>query len=202
MPTIPPPANSPLGPLNGEGVRRTLADLHQRYQAAYASQSQRPLTEYIDEWNAPCYDGPVRYGLIPWKAVLQQPLTSFDGVEQGLECSLDAQVKAFYQSFFAADLHLSFKSHPITLSQVMCVEDVDRLQRNLIAHVLMKRRLGQPITLFIGTGEESEDLIISVENITGVVGLEYVGQPQHSVVANSLDEFLAECTPRIVNENE
>lgn len=194
-----PPSNSTMQPNN---VRRTLADLHQRYQGAYEAQSLQPQIEYIAEWNAPCYDGEVRYGLIPWRAVLQQHETSFGGVEEGLGCQLDAQVKAFYQSFFAADLHLSFETHPITLSQVMCVEDVERLQRNLIAHVLMKRRLAQPVTLFIGTGEESEDLIISVDNDSGVVGLEYAGKPHHCVLANSLDEFLAACTPRVVTEDE
>lgn len=202
MPNITPPSNSSGRQHHDDGVRRILADLHQRYQAVYDDQLLQPLTEYIDDWHAPCYDGEVRYGLIPWKAVLQQPETAFDGVEQGLECKLNEQVKTFYQSFFAADLHLSFESHPLTLSQVMCVEDVERLQRNLIAHVLMKRRLGQPVTLFIGTGEESEDLIISVDNDTGVVGLEYAGQPHHCILASSLAEFLTACTPRVVTQEE
>ena len=192
----------PPGESSSESFRRTLAELHQRYQMAYQSHAIQPRTDYIDEWKAPCYDGEVRYGLIPWKAVLQQPVTNFDGVEHGLECQLNEQVKVFYQGFFAADLHLNFATHPIILSQVMCVEDAERLQRNLIAHVLMKRRLAQPITLFIGTGEESEDLIISVDNATGKVGLEYVGQPQHGVLAENLEQFLASCTPRIVHVDE
>lgn len=179
-------------------LRRVLADLHQRYQAAYAAASQQPMTDYIDEWSAPCYAGDVRYGLVPWQAVLQQPTTDFSGVEQGLECTLDTQLKAFYQGYFAADLYLSFDNQPIVLSQVMCVEDVERLQRNLIAHVLMKRRLGQPVTLFLGTSDVSEDLIISVDNATGEVGLEYVGKPQHAVLTHNVAEFLTRCQPRVV----
>lgn len=199
------PSESPRDPrqhhptkANEDSIRRALAGLHQRYQAHYEKTGLRPVTEYIDEWDAPCYDGEVRYGMIPWRAVLQQPTTDFRGVEQGLECQLDAQVKAFYGSFFAADLHLEFDGHPITLSQVLSVEDVDRLLRNLIAHVLMKRRLEQPATLFIGTSDESEDLIISVNNDTGEVGLEYAGKPHHATLAENLEAFLVTCVPRIV----
>lgn len=191
-------ANHPSPSNEGLDIGQVLADLHQRYQAAYAVESKQPMTEYIDGWNAPCYQGEVRYGMIAWKAVLQQPATDFRGVEQGLGCQLDEQLKAFYQGYFAADLYLSFDGHPIVLSQVMSVEDVDRLQRNLIAHVLMKRRLEQPVTLFLGTSETSDDLIISVHNETGEVGLEYAGKPHHATLAANVAEFLARCTPRVV----
>ncbi|RAJ96540.1 SecY-interacting protein [Aliidiomarina maris] len=177
---------------------QALSDLHQRYQAAYADVDRQPTTEYIDEWQAPCYASEVRYGEVAWRPVLQQPKADFSGVEHGLEMPLNAQVKAFYGQFFAADLYVTVDTHPVVLSQVMCSEDLDRLQRNLIAHVLMKRRLGQPETLFIGTGEESEDLIISVDNATGVVGLEYAGKPQHAELAPNLTAFLHQCQARVV----
>lgn len=182
----------------GDTLRRVLAQLHDSYQRSYEQEGEMPLTDYIDEWEVPCYRGDVKYGMIAWRAVEQHPSADFTGVERGLECQLDAQVKAFFGHYFAADLHVAFEHHPITLSQVISVEDVDRLQRNLIAHVLMKRRLEQPDTLFIGTSDESEDLIISVDNSTGVVGLEFVGKPQHAELAANLTEFLQQLSVRVV----
>lgn len=180
-------------------IQSSLAALHERYQQAYEAAGLTPQTEYIDEWDAPCYAGELRFGMIPWRAVPQRPPLDFTGIEQGLESQLHEQVKAFYEMFYAADLHLSFDGHPVTLSQILCTEDGDRLARNLIAHVLMKRKLQQGITLFIGTSEESEDLIISVDNLSGEVGLEYAGKPQHEVLAPDLATFLDRAQPRVVS---
>lgn len=179
-------------------LQAALIALHERYQVAYQAAGVQPQTEYIAEWDAPCYAGEVRYSMIPWKAVRQQPELDFNGVEKGLELELNEQLKSFYGLLYAADLHLTFDDHPITLSQVMAEQDGERLQRNLIAHVLMKYKLQQSPTLFIGTSEESEDLIISVDNESGEVGLEYAGKPQHAVLAKNLTEFLQQVEPRVI----
>lgn len=184
---------------NLSSLQSALSALHQRYQLAYQVAGVQPQTEYIAEWDAPCYDGEVRYGMIPWKAVRQQPELDFSGVEKGLGLELNEQLKAFYGLYYAADLELTFDGHPMTLSQVMAEEDAERLQRNLIAHVLMKHKLEQSTTLFIGTSEESEDLIISVNNQSGEVGLEYAGKPQHAVLAKNLTEFLQHVEPRVTS---
>lgn len=176
-----------------------LRDLHQRYQAAYAAAGLAPQTEYIDQWQAPCYDGEVRFGYVPWRAVQQQPMTDFSNLEAGLESTIQQDVQTFYGAFYAADLHLSYGSHVLTLSQVIADQDIERLQRNLIAHVLMKRQLQQEVTLFIGTCDDSEDLIVSVDNLSGHVGLEYAGRPQHERLADSLAEFLQQASPRVID---
>lgn len=175
-----------------------LIELHQRYHSAYEFAGVKPQTEYIDEWDAPCYDGEVRYGCIPWRSVRRQSALDFSNIEHGLESQLHSSVKTFYGLYYAADLHVKVGAHAITLSQIMCDEDTERLQRNLIAHVLMKRQLQQEVTLFIGTSEDSDDLIVSVDNISGKVGLEYAGKPHHEVLSESLAEFLAMAQPRIV----
>ncbi|RUO32051.1 SecY-interacting protein [Aliidiomarina sedimenti] len=181
-------------------LQQALADLQQRYRRAYTEAGTVPQTEYLDEWQAPCYDGDVRFGLIPWRAVVQQPVTNFNDVERGLESQLHTDVQLFYATYFAADLHVALDGQPMTLSQVMCVEDVERLQRNLIAHVLMKRQLQQDVTLFIGTSDASDDLIVSVHNLTGEVGLEYAGKPQHEKLADNLTEFLQRLDVRVVTD--
>lgn len=177
-----------------------LTKLHERYQNTYQEQGLLPQTDYMDEWDAACYQGEVKYGLIGWRPCKQESAFDFSAIEKGLEVALHADVADFYRTFYAGDLHLSYAGEDFTLLQVIHSEDADRLQRNLIGHVLMKQRLKQELTLFVGVGASSEDLIVSVDNKTGVVGLEYVGKEQHAKLANSLSELLAGATPRVVTD--
>ncbi|RUO25398.1 SecY-interacting protein [Aliidiomarina minuta] len=181
-------------------VVKALTKLHERYQSAYEEQDLLPQTDYMEEWSGTCYQGEVKYGLIGWKPCKQEPEFDFSAIEKGLELSLHTDVAEFYGSFYAGDLHLSYAGEDFTLLQVIHPQDADRLQRNLIGHVLMQQRLKQEVTLFVGVGTSSEDLIISVDNKTGVVGLEYVGKEQHAKLANSLAELLANATPRVVTD--
>jgi SecY interacting protein Syd len=179
-------------------VIHRLDDLFTRYRNAYAAKNQVPVTDCIDEWDAPCYEGEVKYGEIGWKPVRQEPPLDFSGIERGLQRDLHADVCDFYGAYYAGDLHLHYNNCDFTLLQVLHSEDAERLQRNLVAHVLMKDKLKQDTTLFIGTTEASDDLMISVDNQTGVVGLEYAGKAQHEKLANSMAELLAGSEPRVV----
>lgn len=173
-----------------------IAELHERYQRAYQAAQQQPSTEYMSGWEAPCYVGTPSGGEIAWRPVAQNPALDFSGVEHALEMPLDTETKILFSAMYAGDLILEFASNELVLLQVMCAEDGERLQKNLIGHVMMKQRLEQPITLFIGLTDE-DDLLISVDNETGAVGLEYVGKPQHEVLAANVSEFLEQLSPRI-----
>lgn len=175
-----------------------LEKLQARYQDAYAAQHKVPQTDYIDDWDAPCYEGEVRYGEIGWRPVKQQPPLDFSGIANGLQRELHADVQDFYSTYYSGDLHLHYNDHDFTLLQVIHSEDAERLQRNLVAHVLMKDKLKQETTLFVGTTESSDDLLISVHNETGVVGLEYAGKDQHAKLANSMAELLAGAQVRVL----
>lgn len=178
-----------------------LDNLFERYVSAYQREGKKPQTEYIDDWDVSVYRGEVRYGMIEWLPLRRQIALDFTGTEQGLELSLHQGVQMFYQRYFAADLHVLWDDVPYTLSQVLSAEDEERLLRNLIGHVLMKDRLQQPTTVFIGTSDSEDDVIVSVDNQTGVVGLEYVGKPQHVKLADTLAEFLRKAQPHVVNHN-
>ena len=78
--------------------------------------------------------------------------------------------------------------------QIWNDDDAERLQQNLIGHVLMKRQLKQPETLFFALTDE-EDFIVSVDNASGQVVLEQVGKPAQQVLAQDLAEFLATLQP-------
>ena len=91
--------------------------------------------------------------------------------------------------------------HPsgkLQILQAWNAEDFDRLQQNIVGHILMKRRLRQPETVFIALTDE-EDFILSVENQTGAVMLEQVGlQPKEQISVN-LATFLTEIEPAVAD---
>ena len=77
----------------------------------------------------------------------------------------------------------------------MCSEeDFERLQQNLIGHLLMKQRLKQPPTLFFGLTDE-DDFILSVDNASGEVVLEQVGKLPTRCLAPDLATFVDGLTP-------
>lgn len=177
-------------------VIESLKLLHERYAAFYQAAGLTPKAEYISNWDAPCYLGKPSGGDIEWQAVPQTEKLDFSGVEHALEMQLDTQVKDFFSYVYAGDLMLEFRDNALELLQVMHPEDAERLQQNMIGHVMMKQRLGQTITLFVGVTDE-DDLLISVNNETGEVGLEYAGKDQHEILAPDLASFLAEVQPRL-----
>lgn len=175
-------------------VKAALTQLHRAYAGHYKNKGLLPTTEYVDEWQAPCYVGEAEEGFIAWQAVEQEPVTDFANVEQALNMRLHESVKTFFCTYWAGDLDAQFQGHSLTLLQVQLPDDVERLQQNLIGHVMMKQKLKQPITLFIGVGAE-DDLILSINNETGSVGFEYVGKEQHELLASDLAYFLERVEP-------
>ncbi|GAB3291845.1 SecY-interacting protein [Pseudidiomarina andamanensis] len=180
-------------------------DFIHRYSTAYAEVNIPLLTEAHEDWQAPIYRQPegneaAAEELVHWQPILQQEPLQFDDLANALEQPFHPDIAIFYGRWFAADLNVEYDNHPLILLQNHCREDGERLQANLAGHVLMKRRLRQPITLFIGLAEESDDLLITVDNESGQVGLEFVGQPQHEILAPSLAAFIEKIKPRIVSE--
>ncbi|RTE86983.1 MULTISPECIES: SecY-interacting protein [Gammaproteobacteria] len=171
-----------------------LLALHEKHQLQHEKEGTLPVTDYVEEWEAPCYlkehleSGEEQ---IAWKWVKQQPKTDFANVEKALELEIDSQLQNFFATVWAGDIDVSFRDRALTLLQVQGPEDMERLQQNLIGHVMMKQRLKQPITWFIGLTDE-DDLLLTVSQETGVVGLEYVGKEQHEVLSSDLPTFLKE----------
>lgn len=174
-------------------------ELIARYQSAYAQAGITLNTDSHEDWQAPIYGEATGEGRVQWQPVKQTQPLAFDDLANALEQPFHRDLSTYYGRWYAADLLVTFDHHPLILLQNHCHEDAERLQANLAGHVLMKRRLRQPITLFIGLAEESDDLLITIDNATGQVGLEFVGQPQHEVLAESLSEFLQKLTPRVVD---
>lgn len=183
-------------------ITAALDDFIDRYLAAYKAADVALITEANDAWQAPIYTAEVgAEDTVTWQPVRQQQALDFSDLMNALEEPFHQDFVDYFSRWFSADLAVHWDSHPLWLLHLHGDDDAERMLANQAGHVLMKRRLKQPITLFLGLAEESDDLLITLDNQTGAVGLEFVGQEQHEILAPSLAEFLQKSTPRVV-END
>lgn len=163
-----------------------------------SEEKHQPLViEYDSDWPSACYQSSAKDGeIVNWKPVRQSKSNGFGNVESALDMSLDPQFCAFFCRYYSDNLLASAPQGSCELLQVWNDEDFERLQQNIIGHVLMKRRLKQQPTLFFALTDE-EDTILSVLNNTGEVVVERVGKPAGEVIAPSLASFIELLTPQL-----
>ncbi|EKE74050.1 SecY-interacting protein [Gallaecimonas xiamenensis] len=139
------------------------------------------------DWPSPC-EGDGR-----WHPVKRDTPADFTGLEAALGLTLHPSIKAYFGHYFMEYLKVSHARGEVELLGAWNEQDFERLQQNLIGHVLMKRRLNQPVTLFIACTDD-DNFMLSVDNQSGEVVLEPVGQPAQDVLAPSLAAFLDSLT--------
>jgi SecY interacting protein Syd len=166
----------------------------QKFVERYA-QSVKLSTQYDPDWPSACLKEDVS-GLsdgdsTSWFPVVRpsNPMTEFT---DALGITLAPSLNDFYTAFYADHITLNLAQGEITLLQAWNADDFARWQENLIAHVLMKRRLKQAETLFIGL-PSNDDYLISVLLSSGEVVLEPVGKPPKEVIAADMDQFITLC---------
>jgi SecY interacting protein Syd len=167
-----------------------------------AQQSEALARQRGEQWRAwadPAESSPAQFGevvaeQVAWWPVAQTTPLDFVGIEQGLDLTLHPSIKEFYATLWGADLPVAHPRGPASLLLLWHPGDFVRLQQNLIAHVLMKRRLKQRETLFFAVTDE-EDTMLSVLNSTGEVFLEHTGQEVKQLLAPDLLSFLRQLRP-------
>ncbi|MFC3121922.1 SecY-interacting protein [Agaribacter flavus] len=162
------------------------------------------LTLYHEEWPSPCIirqtdSLPTNSDEVYWEPVRKEPMTSFNNIAEALEIHIPAEFSLLMGRYFSLDLNAKTSRGNLTILQAWNEHDFERLQKNLVAHVLMKRKLKQEDTLFFAVTDE-EDYIISILPDTGEVVLEHVGKPPQELLSNNLVEFfqLLEPVPSFV----
>lgn len=161
-----------------------------------AESNDFPAIEHDENWPSPCefeYNGNNRWKPVSQKEIVSAPLT-FDNVEAAIEFSLNDQFKAYFSGYFSEELIAEHDKGKLYYLQAWSESDFERLQQNLIGHLLIKKRLKQSPTLFFACTDQ-EDLNLVVDNETGNICLEYVGKEPHETLANSLAEFIAQTKP-------
>ncbi|WP_165872769.1 SecY-interacting protein [Celerinatantimonas diazotrophica] len=157
----------------------------------YWQQVGYPQVEYDAQWPSPCQCSDVVHNRVYWHPVLREKPLDLSATEDALDLSFHPSVKVFYSRYYSETMIVRFNQQKFALVQVWNDDDGVRLQENLIAHILMKRRLKHPETLFIASAED-EMQIVSVVNQTGEVILETLGKKQDKLLASSLGEFLSQ----------
>ncbi|TMO64527.1 SecY-interacting protein [Pseudoalteromonas aurantia] len=172
-------------------IKQILRQVHKSHAQAYQSKhGTLPCMYYDKEWPSVCEVGePMADGQIQWQAQPFEQADNLDALAHALECQFPEQLNLFYSQFFAGNIVAQFDGHQIELLQPWNHEDYERLQQNITGHVLMKRKLKQADTVFIGLTEQ-DDLLITVKLSSGEVCLEYVGKEPHHVLASSIEELL------------
>lgn len=143
---------------------------------------------------APCQIKVLDENQVSWQPTLQQPPADFSNVERALELQLHPDIKQFYSLYYGAGLGALHSRGPLQLLMVWDEADLARLQENIIGHILMKRRLKQPETVFFALTDD-DSIVLSVLNHSGEVYLETVGKAVKEKLADSLAAFFSQLQP-------
>lgn len=179
-------------------IQDSLDAFIRRYLAAHDDAQKTLKIEYDASWPSPCYQSEAQEGeWVNWRPVKQSSPLSFQNIEDALSLKLDKQYCEFFSRYWSEPLNAKAEDGLCQLLQVWNQDDAERLQENIIGHVLMKQRLKQTPTLFFGL-TDAEDVILCVNNDTGEVVVEHVGKEPSRVLAKDLSTFLSGLTPAIV----
>lgn len=187
---------------------KTLAQLIIDFSKSYCQQhldqlGHLPLVEHDEQWLSPCESDAYDDKHHCWQAVTidsnnadnksEQELT-FSNVESALNLVLHQDIKTYFTTIFSSDIEAQCSDGELSLLFAWNHDDFERLQENIIGHILMKQKLKQAETVFFAVTDE-EDMIISIDNASGEVWVERVGCKPHKKLSDSVAEFFKKLTP-------
>ncbi len=189
-----------------------LVEILQQFSKQFINQYQHehshlPIIEQDDEWCSPCEisdkESTTDHNVLSKGQVFWQPASidkkqqlNFDNVESALELTLHSDIKTYFTAIYSESLDATCEEGDLSLLFAWNKDDFQRLQENIIGHILMKQRLKQTETIFFAVTDE-EDMIISLDNDTGAVWVEQVGCKPHKKLADTLAQFLNTLTPMV-----
>ena len=169
------------------------------YVSLANKQNQGLVTYYEPDWPSPCFkfvtDQVLEEGdEVEWYPFKRDEKQDLSNLEDALEISIPESLHEYFCRYYSHDINARAEHGALTLIQAWNAADFDRLQKNLIAHVLMKRRLKQDDTLFIALTDE-DGFVLSVLLKTGEVVLEEVGRVPSKIIAPDLTTFIEQIKP-------
>ncbi|MGI2066607.1 SecY-interacting protein [Shewanella sp. MF08487] len=171
----------------------------QNYHKAYLTSLSELPRYYPQGEPSVCIQGEFQPELeqaVFWQPVKREVEGSFANVEHALELTLWPEINHFYGQYFSAPLLFDSKWGAGELLQVWNENDFDCLQQNLIGHLMMKKKLKQPPTWFIGLLDDG-DKMLTIDNNDGSVWIELPGELPSQQLSPSLAEFIGALSPRI-----
>ncbi|WP_448549302.1 SecY-interacting protein [Thalassotalea fusca] len=178
-------------------VSNNLKLFAKKYVERYVDKYQHlPLVECDENWPSECIQGNNDAQTNLWQPIEVQEKLSFDNIETALDINLHDDIRAYFTTLYSDSLHAACSEGELSLLLPWSQKDFERLQENIIGHVLMKKKLKQPVTVFFAVTDD-EDCILSVNNQTGEVWVERVGCEPHKKLADSIAEFIEQLQPAI-----
>ncbi|WP_166379249.1 SecY-interacting protein [Pseudoalteromonas sp. Z9A4] len=172
-------------------VALLIEQLHQKFsEKTLKNTAKYPLIAHDEQWPSPSEVGEIdEQGNIQWQGAHQQPAGSLSDLANALELEFPKELSELYGHMYGGSILAVIDGHQVELLQAWNSDDFDMLQQNITGHVLMKRKLKQPETVFIGLTDK-DDLLVSVLVHSGEVCLEHVGKNTHHVLAPNINAFL------------
>lgn len=165
-----------------------------RYCDAWQQQSGTlPRSEALYGVPSPCLDS-TGDEVVFWQPQPFLNASTLEAVERALGIVVQPALHAFYTTQFAGDMPATFEGRELTLLQVWSPDDFQRVQENLIGHLVTQQRLKLSPTLFIGTLDSDLD-VVSVCNLSGEVVVETLGSQKRTTLAPSIANFLTRLHP-------
>lgn len=167
-----------------------LDNLISQYCENFENSNHSLSIEYDVDWPSPCYQEIAEQGqMVGWKPVLMDESVTFSNLEEALSLAIHPDLISYYCRFWSNNIDVKTDRGNLQLLFAWNQPDLVRLQQNLVGHVLMKRRLKQPETFFIGLTDE-DDFIISLDNQSGQIMLEQIGLVPQEILASNMAEFI------------
>lgn len=175
-------------------IEQALDDFICRFLKYNEQQGIELVTEFDSEWPSEAVVANHAQGNCLWQPVIQSQSNNFSQLEKGLGILVPKAFETYFCRYWSDNINAKTERGELQLLFAWNQDDFVRLQENLIAHVLMKRRLKQRETLFFAVTDE-DDWILSVLVNTGEVVLERVGLEAGEVLSPDLGAFLATLHP-------
>lgn len=115
-------------------------------------------------------------------------------VEEVINLTIHPDAHLFYSTQYAGDMLATFEHLSLSLVQVWSDDDFSRLEQNIIAHLMMQKKLKRRPSIFIATTDDETE-IIAIDNQTGKIVLEKLITNETDILADNLDTFLRNLKP-------
>lgn len=176
-----------------------LEEFIKKYHSSYKKVLNKTAEYYPHGELSDCilgeYDGNLE-GKVSWQAIQLDQSKSFSNVETALNIELFPSINEFYGSFYSAPMFFYSAWGEGELLQAWNHDDFERLQQNIIGHLMMKQKLKQPLTWFIGVMDEEQ--MITVNNDDGSVWLEVAGEVPTQKLSDSIESFISSLEPKVI----
>ncbi|MGK7246676.1 SecY-interacting protein [Buttiauxella agrestis] len=178
-------------------VRQALEDFTERFCQAWREQADGwPASEELYGVPSPCIVTTTGND-VRWQPQPFAPANNLSAVERAMDIALQPGAHQFYTTQFAGDMPAMSGNQALTLLQAWSEDDFQRVQENLIGHLVTQKRLKLSPTLFLATTPDEME-VVSLCNLTGEVVLEKIGTKQRTTLAPSLNLFLLGLQPQVI----